>query len=139
MTPAFSAVPQKGEDKIVKLATVALPSRGPESARYTLTPTFLEIPKKEWRKSELASPPKPSWGPEMGWNGYVTPMFSGVLTTGDKIRIGYLILAFSEGQKCAKLLRNAGVLTGPRKGGQNQNRWPNPCLLRGPGQGGTAM
>ena len=48
------------------------------------------------------------WGPERGWNCWVTHAFSGVpkAKRGDKIRCGFITGAFSGAQKRAELLRN---------------------------------
>ena len=56
----------------------------------------------------MATSPLHSQGPKRGRNCYVTPAFPGIPNAkrGDKIRIGYLTLAFSGAQKRAELVRN---------------------------------
>ena len=58
----------------------------------------------------MPTSPLPSLGPKTGGNGYVTPTFSGVSKKGDKIRSGYLTLAFLGADMRAEML-----LWGPEK------------------------
>ena len=73
--------------------------------------------------------PLHSRGPTSGRKCCVTPAFSGVFKTGDKIRSGYLTPTFLGAHKWAEVLRNPCVLGGPQKRGQNQKWLPHPCLL----------
>ena len=90
----------------------------------------------------MATSPLPSRGPKRGRNCYVTPAFSGVPNAKrwEKIRSGYLTLAFSGAQKRAELLRNPCILGDPQRQawGENQKWLPHPCLLGGPKEGGIA-
>ena len=65
----------------------------------------------------MTTSPLPSPGPKRGRNCYVTPAFSGIPNAkrGEKIRSGYLTLAFSGAQKRAKLLRNPCILGNPQR------------------------
>ena len=74
----------------------------------------------------------PSRGPKSGRNCYVTPAFSGVPSKEDKIRSGYITLAFSGAQKRAEMRCNPDVPRGPQVGGQNQKWLHHPYLLGGP-------
>ena len=80
----------------------------------------------------------PSSGPRRGRNSYVTLALSGVPNAkrGEKIRIGYLTLAFSGVQKKAELLSNPYLLGGPQRHAQGENEKAellrNPCILGGP-------
>ena len=90
-------------------------SRAHKWAELLRNPYVLEVPVKE-TKTELATSPLASRGPTSGLKCYVTPIFSGVLGKGDKIRLGYLTPTFSG----APMGRNC-CLTGcsrgsPRKG-----------------------
>ena len=66
-------------------------------------------PIKRAKKSEVSTSSLPSEGPKRGRNRYVIPTLSGVPNAkrGEKIRNGYLTLAFSGAQKRAVLLRNS--------------------------------
>ena len=79
----------------LEAATPALPSPGPP----TTNPE---------RKSELATSPLPSRGPKKGRTCYATPALLHVPNAkrGDKIKNGYLTLAFLGAHKRAQLLRN---------------------------------
>ena len=76
----------------------------------------------------MAASPLPSRGQKRveEWC-YITPAFSGVPNAkrGDKIRSGYLTLAFSGAQKRAELLHNPCILGGLQHQvlGENQ-KWP---------------
>ena len=91
----------------------------------------------------MATSPLPSRGPKRGRNCYVTPAFSGIPNAkrGEKIRSGYLTLAFSGAQKRAEVLHNLCILGGPQRQarGENQNWLPHFRLLGGPKDGGLAM
>ena len=69
-------------------------------------------------------------GPTSGRKCYITPAFSGVPNKGDKIKGGPQV-----GGNATSPLHSRGS---PKKGGQNQNWMPNPCLLGGPQVGGNA-
>ena len=90
----------------------------------------------------MATSPLPSLGPKRGRKCYVTPAFSGIPNAklGDKIRSGYLTLAFFGAQKRAELLRNPCILEDSQRQarGENQKWLPHPCLLGGPKEGGIA-
>ena len=82
----------------------------------------------------LDDPNKHPWcrGHNKRGNCYITATFRGVPNKADKIRSGYLTLAFSGAHKRVVLLRNPCILGVPNKGGQNQKWLPYPCLLEGP-------
>ena len=61
---------------------------------------------------------------------YITPAFSGVPNKGDKIKVGPQV-----GGDATSPLHSWGS---PKKGGQNQNWMPNPCLMGGPQVGRNA-
>ena len=65
-------------------------------------------------------------------------MLSGVPNAkcGEKVRSGYLTLAFSGAKKRAEVLRNLCILGGPQRQawGENQKWLRPPCLLGGGGQ-----
>ena len=90
----------------------------------------------------MATSPLPSPGPKRGRNCYVTPAFSGIPNANreEKIRSGYLTLAFSGAQERTELLRKPRILGGPQRQtrGQNQKSIPHACLLGGPKEGGSA-
>ena len=81
-------------------------------------------------------------GPKRGRNCYVTPAFSGILNAklGEKIRSGYLTRAFAGAQKRAELLSNPCILEDSQRQarGENQKWLLDPCILRGPKEGGIA-
>ena len=87
----------------------------------------------------MTTSPLPFREPKRGQNCYVTPAFSGIPNAkrGDKIRSGYLTLAFCGAQKRAELLRNPCILGDPKRQarGENQKWLPHPCLLWGPKEG----
>ena len=89
-------------------------------------------------KSGLATSPLPSRGLKRGCNGYASRAFSGVHNKGDKMRIGCLTPAFSQGQKGAELICHPCILGGPKRQARGQNlKWlPHPCVLGGPKHGG---
>ena len=65
----------------------------------------------------MATSPVHSRGPKRGQNCYIIPAFSGIPNAkrGEKIRSGYLTLAFSGAQKRAELLRNPCILGNPQR------------------------
>ena len=65
----------------------------------------------------MAASPLPSRGPISGQSCYVTPTFSWVPKSGDKIKSGYLTPAFSGAHKWGELLRNPYVLGGAQQRG----------------------
>ena len=69
-------------------------------------------------------------GPTSGRKCYITPAFSGVPNKGDKIKVGPQVGGNATSPKHPR--------GSPKKGGQNQNWMPNPCLLGGPQVGGNA-
>ena len=108
---------------------------------------------KRGTKLELATSPLPSRGPTSGWNCYVRPAFSGVPTTWDKIRIGYLLpsLGPTSGRNCYVTPAFSGV---PRIGDKirigylmptfsRARKWAelpcNPCVLGGPQNTGKKL
>ena len=97
---------------------------GPTSGRKCyITPAFSGVRKERGTNSEMA-------GPTSGRKCYITPTFSGVPNKGDKIKVGP-----QWGGNATSPLHSRGS---PKKGGQNQNWMPNPCLLGGPQVGGNA-
>ena len=115
VTPAFSRVPNKGEQNRKWLPHPCLLGGPKESGNATSplhswgTPTpgawskIRSGPQQRGTKSEVAAPPLPSRGPKKGRKCYITTAFSGVTNKGE----------------------------------QNQKRLPHPCLLGGPKQGGN--
>ena len=85
----------------------------------------------------MATSPLPSRGPTRGRKCYVTPPFSGVPIKADRIKSGYLTLAFLGAHMRAEVLHNPCVLEGPHQRGQNQKWLPHLCLLGGPHEGGS--
>ena len=92
------------------------------------------------RRSKVAVSPLRSQRPTSGRKCYVTRRISGIpiAKRTEKIRSGYLTLAFSGGHEWAELLRNPSILGGPQTGKKNQIWVPHPCLLGGPKKGGIA-
>ena len=88
--PCILRAPKEGTTS--ELATSALPSQG---CKWLCHPCVLGGRPQKRTKSGLASPPLPSRGPKTRQNGCEASQFLGVPTRGDKIRIGYLSLAFS--------------------------------------------
>ena len=86
----------------------------------------------------MLATPLLSRGPRSGQICYVTPALLEVPRRGDKIKSGYITLAFTEARKGVALLRNPCVLWSPQKRGQNQKWAHHPCLLGGPQVGGIA-
>ena len=75
----------------------------------------------------MATSPLPSRGPKTGRKCYITPAISRVPNAkhGEKIRSGYLTLAFSGAQNRAELLRNPCSIEGPQHQARGQNqKWP---------------
>ena len=130
ITTAFSGSPSKGDKIRIGYLTHAF-SVAHRRAQLLHNHGILGDPQAEGTKSELATSPMPCRWPTNRPNYYVTPAFSGVPSKGDKIRIGYLILAFFGAHKWAELLRNACILGGPKQREQNQNWRPHYCLLGG--------
>ena len=71
-------------------------------AELQCNPCVLKAPLEKGTKSELATSPVPSRGPESGRNCYVTPAFSVLPTTRNKIRIGHITHVFSWARKWAE-------------------------------------
>ena len=88
--------------------------------------------KQNWSPNPylLGCPKSEFAGPTSGRKCYITPAFSGVPNKGDKIKGGPQV-----GGNATSPLHSRGS---PKKGGQNQNWMPNPCLLGGPQVGGNA-
>ena len=69
--------------------------------------------------SDLATSPLPSQVPPSWRNCYITPALSGLTNKGDKIRMGYPTLAFSEAHRWLEPYHHPCVLGGPpQKGGE---------------------
>ena len=135
-----------------KVATSPLPSWGPKRGRKCyVNPAFLGIPNKGEQNQNWLLQPCLLGGPKEGENA-TSPQHSRVSPIkGNKIKTGYLTHAFSGAQKRAKMLchpcirgdpqrqaRGAKSERVPNKGEQNQKWLPQPCLLRGPKEGGNA-
>ena len=97
MSPQHSQGSQTNGKKIRSGYLTPAFSGAQKRAEFLRNPCILRDPKQRGRKSEVATPPLASRGPRRGRNRYVTPAFSGVANAKprDKIRSGYLILAFS--------------------------------------------
>ena len=75
------------------------------------------------------------WGARGARNCYVTRAFSVVhnARNGDKIRSGYLTLAFSGAKKRAALIHDPCIPRVPYAKRGKHHKWlPEPCLLGGP-------
>ena len=146
--PCLLGGPKEGGNAMSPLPSWGSPTKGSK---------IRSGPQHRATKSEVATSPLPSWGPKRGRKCYVTPAFSGIpnkgeqnqkwsLTKGNKIRSGYLTLAFSGVQKRAGMLRHPCILGDPQqrgaksevvpnKGEHNPKWLPHPCLLGGPKRG----
>ena len=114
ITPDFSGVPKQGDKvkggpQVGRSATPTLRSRrsptegdGNKGGQQQGGAANLILESRGFRTKGTKSP-LPSRRPTMGTNCYITPTFSGVPNRGDKIRSGYLTLAFSgptRGRNC---------------------------------------
>ena len=181
VTPAFSGVPNKGEQNQNWLPQPCLLG-GRKVVGSSIPPLHSSVvPNKGEQNHDWLPQPCLREGPKVGESAASSlqsrrsPLHSGGSPPkGDKIRIGCLNHAFSRGQKWANLLRHPCILRGPQqrgtkselaasvmpprkpkngrkcyvtaafsgvlnKGEQNQNWRPQPCLLRAPKVGGSAM
>ena len=124
LTPAFSGAQKRAE--------------------LLRNPCILGNPKRQARGQHQKWLPHPRIlrGPKRGRNCYITPALSGIpiAKLGDKIRSGFLTLAFPGAQKRAELLRNLCILGDPQRQAREENqKWlPHPCLPWGPKEGGIA-
>ena len=59
---------------------------GPKEGRNATPPLHSRGPQQRGAKSEVAASPLPSWVPKRGWKCYVTVVFSGIPTKGNKIK-----------------------------------------------------
>ena len=117
VTPAFSVGPERqAKGTQSEVATIPMPSHGPKKEhKCNITPAFSEVPNaKRGYKIRIA---------------YLTPASSGVQNPnpnvlhnhciiggspqkGDKIRSGYLAIAFSRAKRRAELLHHACIVQG---------------------------
>ena len=132
-----------------ELTATPVPSRGPKSGqKYDITPPFSGIPKPRVKNQKWPPLPCLLGGPQVGGNA-TSPLHSrGSPNKGDKIRIGYLMLACSGAHKRAEMLHHPCVLGDPQtKGGkirigyftlaffethQWAERLQEPCILGDP-------
>ena len=134
VTPKFLGILHKGDKN--RIGYPPPPLLGAHNREEVLrNPTLLGGGHQRGTKSEVAISPLPSPGPKRGRNCYVTLAFSRPPNKGDKIRSGYLTLAFLETRKMAGMLCNPWILGGPQQRGQNQKWLPHPCVLGGPKRG----
>ena len=105
---------------------------GPQLGRIATEPLHSWVSPNKGTKSKVATSPLPSEGPTGGRKCYITPAFSGVPKRGDKIKSGYLTLAFSGAHKWVEVLNNPCFLGGSQTRGQNPRCIPHPNLLWGP-------
>ena len=117
VTPAFSGVPNKGEQR-KELAASAMPSQGPECGRKCyVTPAFLGVPNKGNQNRNWLPQPCLLGGPKVGGSATSHLHSRGSPPEGNKIRIGCLSHAFSRAQKRAELLCHPCILGGPKQRG----------------------
>ena len=95
-------------------------------------PAFSGVLKQRGMTSKVAASALPSRGPKRGCNCYITPTFSGVPNKVDKIRSGYLTLAFSVAHKRVEVLRNPCILGGTQTKGTKSKVAAAPLHSRGP-------
>ena len=170
VTPAFLGIPSKGEQNQkwsptkgnkIRSGYLTLAFSGVQKrAEMLCHPCILGDPQHRATKSEVATSSLPSRGSKRGRKCYVTPAFLGIPNKGDqnqkwsptkgnKIRSGYLTLAFLGAQKRAEMLCHPCILGDPQqrgaksevvpnKGEQNPKWLPHPCLLGGPKEAGNA-
>ena len=94
-------------------------------------------PRQRGTKSEVGTSPLPSRGPTGGRKCYVIPTYLGIpKKNGDKIRIGYLTLAFLGAHTWAEVLQHPYILGDPqKKAGTKLQVAASPLLSRRPTSG----
>ena len=142
-TPALSEVPNaKCGEKIRSgflTPTISGAEKRAEVLRVLRNPCILRDPQRQAQGEiqKWLAHPCILKGPQRGRKCYVTPAFLRVPYRG-KSSTGYLTTAFLRAPKRTELRRNPCVLTGQALG-ENQKWLPQPCLLGGPEEGGSAM
>ena len=135
ITPAFSGVPNKGEQNQKWLPHPTFYG-AQKRAEMLRRPCILGGPQQTARKPEVATSPVPSRVPKRGRKCDVTPAFSGVPNKGEHnqkwLPHPCLLRGHQRGRKCYITRAFSGV---PNKREQNQIWLPHPCLLRGPQRG----
>ena len=143
--------PTKG-NKIRTGCLTPLTSRGPKKARKCyVTPAFSGVAQRHARgaKSEVVPNKEEQNQKWLAHTCLLDSLKEGAFATshqhspgsppkGNKITSRSLILAFSEAQKRAEMLRHSCILGDLQQRGQNQKWLPHPYLLGGPKEGGNA-
>ena len=139
VTPAFSGIPNKGEQNQKWLPHACLLG-GPKEGANATSPLHSRGYRTKGSKPEVDASPLPSQKPKRGRKCYATPAFSGIPNAkrGEKIGSGCHTLPYQgpkRGWKCYVTLAFSGI---PNKGEQKQKWMPHPCLLGDPKEGGNA-
>ena len=116
----ISGLPNKADKFRIGYLTPSLLG-GPQVGGIAKSPLHSRGSPTKGTKSELVASPLPSRGPTSGRNFYVTPTFSGVPESGDKIKSGYLTTALSGAHKWVELLRNPAFSRVPSKGDKSKS------------------